>query len=103
MTEGGIEQYDTFNTKRFLYELHFGGFHDQPIPPDCYDLLNDNDDYNNNIPGTPVDNFFSLKKGVEDAVMQDAPDSDANDKDIYDNKIIGDDNSLTSDIYPLRA
>ena len=102
MTEGVIEQYNTFNTKIFLYELHFGGFHDQPIPPDYYDLLNDNDDYKNNIPGTPVENFFPLNKGAEDAVIPNAPDVDANDEDIYDNKIIGYANSLTSDLYPLR-
>ena len=58
MTEGVIERYDTFTTKGFLYELHFGGFRDQPIPLDYYDLLNDKDDYNNNIHVTPVDNFF---------------------------------------------
>ena len=73
MTEGVIERYDTFTTKGFLYELHFGSFRDQPIPPDYYDLLNDKDDYNNNIPVTPVDNFFPFNKGVEDAVMPNSP------------------------------
>ena len=97
-----IERYDNFNTKGFPDELHFGGIHGQTIPPDYYDLLNDNDDYNNNIPGTPVENFFPLNKGAEDAVITNAPDVDANDEDIYDNKIIGYANSLTSDIYPLR-
>ena len=73
MTEGVIERYDTFTTKGFLYELHFGGFRDQPIPLDYYDLLNDKDDYNNNIHVTPVDNFFPLNKGVEVAVITNAP------------------------------
>ena len=53
-----IELYDTFNTKGFPYEILFGNFHDQPIPPDYYDFLNDNDDDDNNIPGTPVDDVF---------------------------------------------
>ena len=57
MTDGAIECYDTFITKGCLDELLFGDFHDQPIPPDYYDLLNDDDgdDDDNNIPGTPID------------------------------------------------
>ena len=50
-----IERYDNFNTKGSPYELLFGDFYYQPIPPDYYDLLNDDDDDINNTPGTPVD------------------------------------------------
>ena len=38
----------------------FGDFRDQPIPTQYYDFLND--DYDNNIPGTLVDNFLPEKK-----------------------------------------
>ena len=51
-----IEQYDTFNTKGCPNELIFGEFNDQPIPSNYYNFLNYNDDIDNNIPGTPVDN-----------------------------------------------
>ena len=55
MTEDLIELYETFNTKLCLDELIFGNFNDQPIPSDYYNLLNDDSDNGNNIPGTPVD------------------------------------------------
>ena len=51
-----IEQYDTFNTKGCPNELIFGEFNDQPIPSNYYNFLNYNDDIDNNIPVTPVDN-----------------------------------------------
>ena len=59
-----IERYDNFNTKGSPYELLFGDFYYQPIPPDYYDFLDDNDGYDNNIPGTPVDNVFPDKTVV---------------------------------------
>ena len=49
-----VENYDTFNTKEFPDELIFGDFNYQPIPSNCYNFLNDDDDDGNNIPGTPV-------------------------------------------------
>ena len=33
-------------------------FHDQPIPPDYYYLINDEDEYDNNVSGTPVENVL---------------------------------------------
>ena len=53
-----IERYDTKDKKGCPDELLFGGVYDQPIPPDYYDLLNDENDDDNNNPGIPVDNFF---------------------------------------------
>ena len=58
MTEDVIGRYDTFNTKGCPDEILFGDFCDQLIPPDYYDFLNDEDDNDNHIPGTPVDNIL---------------------------------------------
>ena len=55
ITKDIIERYETFNTKGRPDELIFGYFKDQPIPSNCYNILNDNNDYGNNIIGTPVD------------------------------------------------
>ena len=57
-----IECYDNFNTKRNPDEPLVGKFHDQPIPPDYYDLLNDDDEDNNNITGAPDDYVLPDKK-----------------------------------------
>ena len=81
MTEDFIEQYDTFNTKSCPEDLIFGGFNNQPIPSNYYDIRNDSDDY-----GTPIDVALAYNKRVEDAVVSN-----------YENK---DDNSLASDIDP---
>ena len=78
----------------------FGNFHDQPILPKYYDLLNDNDDDKNNIAGTPVYDVFPDKKLVKYSVVPNAPNADANDKDIDYDTIIDDDDSLTSNIEP---
>ena len=64
-----IEHYDNFNTKGCPYELIFDNFNDQPIPPDYYDFLNDEDEYVSNIPGTPVGNFLADKNVTEDEVV----------------------------------
>ena len=61
MAEYVIERYDTFKTKVCPYELLFGDFFDQPIPPDWYEFPKDNDDNNNDTTGTPVDNFSQDK------------------------------------------
>ena len=58
MNDDLVKRYDTFNIKVFPDELFFGDFYDQPIPPDYYNLLNDNDDHDNNIPVNPVDGVF---------------------------------------------
>ena len=58
MNDDLVKRYDTFNIKGFPDELFFGDFYDQPIPPDYYNLLNDNDDHDNNIPVNPVDGVF---------------------------------------------
>ena len=55
MTKDAIEIYGTFNTKRCPDELIFDDFIDQPIPSNYYNLLNDDYDNGNNVPGTPVD------------------------------------------------
>ena len=65
-----IELYDTFNTKGWPDEIIFGDFNDQPIPSDYYNLLkNDNND-GNNVPGTPFYNALSENEGVEDTVVK---------------------------------
>ena len=69
MTEDDIERHDTFNTKGFPDELIPGKFNYQPIPPDYYNLLNDDDNNGNNTPGTPVENALLDNEGVEDGVM----------------------------------
>ena len=110
MTEDVIVIYDTFNTKWCPDETLFVDFYYQPIPPDHYDFLNDNDadgedyddDDDNNITGTPVDNFFPDNKGVEDAVAKNPPDTDANDEEIGNAIIMDDADSITSAIYPLQ-
>ena len=47
----------------------FGNFNDQTIPPNYYNILNDDNDYGNNITGTPIKNSPLDKKGLEDVVM----------------------------------
>ena len=61
MTEYVIGRCDTFNTKGCPYEIIFGDFHDQPIPPDYYAFLNDNGSNDNNNPGIPVGSVFPDK------------------------------------------
>ena len=95
MTEGVIEQYDTFNTKGCPDELIFGGFNDQPIPSDYYNIINDDNDDGKNIPGTPIDDALLDNKGVEDIVVP-------KDEDTNDEIIIYDDGSLASDIDLLQ-
>ena len=69
MTKDVIERYAGFNTKGCPDELFFYDFNDQPIPSNYYNVLNDDDEIGNNIPGTPVGNAPTDNKGVEDAVM----------------------------------
>ena len=66
MTEDVIERYGKFNTKGFPDEIIFGYFNDQPIPSNCYNILNDEDDDENNIIGATVDDALPNNKGVED-------------------------------------
>ena len=75
MNKDVIEWYDTFNTKVCSYELTFGDFNDQSIPSDYYSFLSNDDENDNNVPGTPVDDALPDNKGVEDVVLP-------NDKDI---------------------
>ena len=58
MTEDVIERYVTFNIKGCTHKRIFGGFNDLPILYIYYNLLNVNDDDDNKIPGTPVDNIL---------------------------------------------
>ena len=58
----------------------FCDFHDQPIPPGCYDSLNHNDDNDNNVPGNTFDDVFPDKEGLEGAVMTNATNTDDNDE-----------------------
>ena len=76
-----------------LYEIPFRYFNDQPITPKYYDILNDDDDDENNIPGNPFDNVLLWNKILEDSVMP-------NDKDIDDEIIIDDADSLISATDP---
>ena len=64
MTKFWIKNFDDFNKKWCPDELIFGNFNDQPIPPDYYNCLNDDDDDGNNIHGTPVENTLPYTKGV---------------------------------------
>ena len=94
MTEDVIECYDTFNIKGLSDKLIFGDSNDQPIPYNYYNFLNDDDDYRNNITGTPVADALQDNKGSEDAVIP-------NDEDINDEITIDNDNSIDSDIDSL--
>ena len=96
MNEDVVERCDNFNTKGCTYEPLFGDFHDRPIPPVQYDLLNDYDGDDNNIPVTPGDDVFKDNKGVGYAVVQNAPVTDDNDEDIDNQITIEDYDSLTS-------
>ena len=102
MNESVIELYGTFNTKRFPEKPIFGDFHDQPIPMDYYDFLNDNNDNDNNIPGNLIDNFFPDKEGVEDSFVINVTNYDSNNEDIENNTIIDDADSITSGIDLLQ-
>ena len=81
----------------FTDEHHFGDFHDQPILPGYYNFLNDNDDDDNNTPGTPVEYFFPENKVVEDAVMPNSTDDYDNDEDNEDYTKDDDADNDTSD------
>ena len=96
MNEDLIERYETFNTTGCPYELLFGDFHYQLIPPDYYDFLNGDNDNDDNIHFTPVENILPEKEGVKYAVMK-------NDEYIDDAIIIDDSDSLTSDIDPSKT
>ena len=87
MSEDMIERYATFNTK--------GCPDDQPITPDYYDFLNDDDGNGKNIPGTPVDSVLLEKKVFEYSVVQ-------NNEYIDEELIIDDADSLISSIDPLQ-
>ena len=63
---------------------------------------NDNNDYDNNTPGTPPYDVFLNNEVVEDAVIPNSPITNSNDKYIYDDTLIDDDNSITSVIDPLQ-
>ena len=91
MTKDIIECYGTFNTKSCPGELIFGDFNDQHISSNYYNLLNDDNNYGNNIPGTPVENYLLYNKGIEDTVV-------TNDADIQNKIIIDYDDILASDI-----
>ena len=102
MTEDVIEIYDNINTKVYPYELLIGNFHDQPIPPDYYDFLNDDDDDHNNITSTPVENVFPDNKEMEYALLPNTPGAYAKDEDIDYETIIDDSDSLNTAIEPLQ-
>ena len=76
-------------------ELIFGDFSYQPIPPNFYDFLNNDDDDENKIPGTPVYDVLPVKRRVEDSVV-------LNDEEIDDDIIIYDADRLISDNDPLQ-
>ena len=58
VTNDMIELYDDLNTKGCTDKLLFEDLHDQPIPPDYYDLLNDNDDDDNNTTRNTIYNII---------------------------------------------
>ena len=65
MIEDMIERYFKFNTKICTYKLIFGNFNDETIPPNYYNLLNDDDGDGNNSPDTPVDDSLPDNEGVD--------------------------------------
>ena len=79
MIEDFVECYDTLNTKVCPDELIFGDFHDQSIPHEYYDFLNDNYDDENDTTDTPVENVFPDNKGGEYSAMKKALGGDSND------------------------
>ena len=102
LTDYAIKLYDNFNTKGCPDEILFDDFYDHLTPPDYYDFLNDNDENDNNNPGTSVDDVLPENKGVEYEVVPNAPDADANDEEIDDDTLIDDADSLISAIDPLQ-
>ena len=91
MKKDVIEKYDTFTSQGFPNELIFGYFNDQPIPSDYYNLRNDNNEYGNNVPGTPVEYVLPNHEGLEYPVV---PNFKINEEII----IMYDDDRLASDI-----
>ena len=102
MTEDVIERYDTVNTKRYPYELLFGDFHDQPIPPQYYGFLNDNNDYDNTITETPVGDVFLDKNEWKMQSCQMHLMLILRMKTLTNYKFINDYGSINSDIEPLQ-
>ena len=95
MTQDVLDHHDTFNTKGCPDELVFGNFNDQPVPSDYYNILNDDDDNDNDIPGTPVGDTLPDNEGVEYVVFP-------NDEVINSERITDYNDSLASDIDPLQ-
>ena len=98
MTLDVLRLCDNFNTKGCPNELLFGDFCDQPIPPNYYELLNDNDDDDNNTPGTPVGDVFTDNEVLKDLVLPNAPDAYANDEFIDNDTVIYDADIISSAI-----
>ena len=94
MTVYVIGLYDTFNTKGCPDELIFGDLNDQPIPYDYYNILNDDNNNSNNVPGTPVDDKIPEKKWVGDLAV---PNYEVIN---YEIMIIDNDDRLSSDTLP---
>ena len=69
INEDVIEFYDTVNTKGCPDELVFGNFNEKNIPFDYYNLLNDENDDDNNIHDTTVDNDLLYNEVVGYAVL----------------------------------
>ena len=84
-----------FNTKRCPDEIFFGNSHDQPIPSNYCDFLNDDYDDENNIPCSPVEDVPPDQKKLEDSVVP-------NDEETDDEIIIDDADSPTVYIDPLQ-
>ena len=86
----------TSSTPNYFHTNFFScNFNGQPIPPNYYDLLNDDDDNGNNITGPPFDNDVPDNKGLEYEVVP-------NDGDINNEIIIYEDDSLDSEIDPPK-
>ena len=95
MTKYVIERYAIFNTKGCPYDIISGNFNYQHIPSNYYNILNDDNDDGNNIPGNPVDDALLDKKGVKYAIAQ-------NDEDTNDEIMINNNYSLVPEIDPLQ-
>ena len=93
MPEYVNEHYETFKTKGFLEELVFGYFNDQPTPSNYYNVLNYDDDNDNIISGTTVEDDITDNQGLEDVGV---PHDEYRNSEI----IIDDDDRLASKIDP---
>ena len=87
MAKDEIKYVATFSTKGCPYESTSGGFNEETIPSNYYNVLNGDDDDRKNINFPFIDNLLPDNKWVEDEMVK-------NDEGTKDEIIIDNDYSL---------